>query len=319
MYRVGILGYANIAQKYIINTINNHKDFYLYAIACSRKNILEEISSKHKCLVFDNYEDLIKNNQIDIVYIPLPNSLHYKWIKQALENGKHVLCEKSLTCSYQECEELCRIASNKNLLLMESFQFRFHDQNIFVQNQLKDNAIGDIRAVFAEFGFPPLDPGNIRYRKELGGGSLLDAGAYTVKILNYLFPLYSKKVLSSFLKVQNGVDIYGSASVLINNSFVANLNFGFDNCYKCSYELWGNKGSIKVDRAYTAPPNYVSKVHLTKDNLSKTVEFNNCNHFINMFNHIANLIQTKNYLNELEQNIEQSFLLAKIREEAIYE
>ena len=95
----------------------------------------------------------------------------------------HVLVEKSLACEYAQVVELNDLAKKKGLALIENFQFRFHSQLQYIKNIVGSGKIGELRCIKSAFGFPPFqEKNNIRYQKELGGGALLDAGAYPIKI-----------------------------------------------------------------------------------------------------------------------------------------
>ena len=201
MVNVGILGCANIAERYIIPTLQSMPSkFKIFGVGTKNKKRGELFESKFNLAIYNNYEDVINNEEINAIYIPLPNSLHEKWIEKALIKNKDVLVEKSLTTSFDKAKRLNKLAEKQNLALIENFQFRFHNQIKKIKELLKNGAIGDIRNVRSTFCFPPfLDKNNIRYQKSLGGGSLLDAGAYPIKI--------SQIILGNELKVLNS-DLY---------------------------------------------------------------------------------------------------------------
>ena len=174
--------------------------FKIFGVGTKNKKRGELFESKFNLAIYNNYEDVINNEEINAIYIPLPNSLHEKWIEKALIKNKDVLVEKSLTTSFDKAKRLNKLAEKQNLALIENFQFRFHNQIKKIKELLKNGAIGDIRNVRSTFCFPPfLDKNNIRYQKSLGGGSLLDAGAYPIKI--------SQIILGNELKVLNS-DLY---------------------------------------------------------------------------------------------------------------
>ena len=184
LINIGVLSTASIAKRHIIPAIKSLSyNFHLSGIASRSFDNAKILASKFETIAFDGYENLIKNNKIDAVYIPLPNALHFEWVKKALLNKKHVLVEKSLGCSFEEVNELVNVSIQNNLVLIENFQFRFHPQLNTIKEILKLGKIGNIRSFRASFGFPPFEnDSNIRYSANLGGGALLDAGAYTTKV-----------------------------------------------------------------------------------------------------------------------------------------
>jgi NDP-hexose-3-ketoreductase len=145
-------------------------------------------SNLYNCKPFGSYEELINDKTVDSVYIPLPNSLHYTFVKKAIENRKHVIVEKSLGLTLAEVKEMVDLARINKVVLLENFQFRFHSQLKTIQKILCEGVIGDLRSVRVSFGFPLFTySANIRYNANLGGGALLDEGTYALKIAPYFF------------------------------------------------------------------------------------------------------------------------------------
>src|SRR5262249_54143551 len=123
-----------------------------------------------------SYEALLDDPAIDAVYIPLPNSLHAEWTRRAADRGKHVLCEKPLTPTAPQAEELIAYCQGKKIQLMDGFMWPHHPRTARLRQFLDAGGIGEVQHVAGAFTFPlkPLDPSNIRLQPELAGGSLLD-------------------------------------------------------------------------------------------------------------------------------------------------
>lgn len=215
----------------------------------AKKFVLE-----HGGKIFDGYEKLICSDEIDAVYIPLPPALHFKWAKKALENDKHVLLEKPFTTNLSDTKTLIQLAKEKNLAVHENYMFVYHSQIEFIKEKISSGAIGDIRLIRIDFGFPFRGADDFRYDKKLGGGALLDCGGYTVKLAS-LFLGDSAKITISQLNHKDGfnVDIYGSATLTNDEGLTAQVSFGMDNSYKCSLEIWGSTGTVYTNRILTAP------------------------------------------------------------------
>ena len=127
------------------------------------------------------YEALLQDPEVEAVYIPLVNSQHMEWTLRALASGKHVLCEKPLGMNAGEAQEMGAEAEKAGLLLMEAFMYRFHPRpNAFIQGLSKP------MYVQASFGFTVKDPENVRMKKVLGGGALLDVGCYAVSVSRWI-------------------------------------------------------------------------------------------------------------------------------------
>ncbi|WP_029935173.1 Gfo/Idh/MocA family protein [Thiomicrospira pelophila] len=317
--KIGILSCASIARRFVIPAIKQTPSFELYGIASRNPEKAKQAASDFETKVFESYDELI-NATLDAVYIPLPNSLHYEWIKKSLNNNLHVLVEKSMTCSLEQTQELNTLAQSKGLVLIENFQFRFHTQMAYIQQVLKSGKLGELRNIRASFGFPPFpDADNIRYHKQLGGGALLDAGAYPIKI-SQIFLGNDIYVDSSSLAfpADKQVDIWGSAFVKQENGkLTSQIAFGFDHFYQNNLELWGTKGKLTATRIFTAGPGVKPEVIIETQEGKESIVLPEDNHFVNMLNHFANCINTKQNLNdEYHQNINQARLIGELSERA---
>jgi NDP-hexose-3-ketoreductase len=310
-FKIGILGFANIAKKYMIPAIEALSDsFELVAIASSRVNNYNDIT------FYDSYDKLLNNDIIEAVYIPLPNALHFKWAKYALEKGMHVIVEKSMCCTHDEVLYLNKIASENECVLFENFQFRFHSQLDLVKKLLNQNEIGSIRSIISNFGFPPFeDPNNIRYKKELGGGALLDAGVYPIKLSQELLG-YEVDIVNATLNYEGQeVDIWGDGKIKqINGNSFLHFSFGFDNYYQCSLEILGTKGKITTNRIFTAPPDYTCKIIIEKNNQPNIFEIPPENQFVKSLLFFLKCIEDSNLRTEqYHANITQSSLVEKFK------
>jgi predicted dehydrogenase len=130
---------------------------------------------------YGSYEELLEAEDIDAVYIPLPNSLHREWTSAALDAGKHVLCEKPLTIRADEAAELFAKADRLGLVLMEAFMYRHHPIAETVEEIVRSGQIGEVQSIRSHFSFTVADPEkDIRLSAELGGGALRDVGCYCI-------------------------------------------------------------------------------------------------------------------------------------------
>jgi NDP-hexose-3-ketoreductase len=307
---IGVMGCANIADRHLIPALKAMpKEFNLLAISSRDGKKAADYGNKFEVKSVVGYDQLLQIKEIEAVYIPLPNSLHYEWVKKSLRKGKHVLVEKSLACNFDEVEELLSIAKDRGLVLLENFQFRFHSQLNVIKDLIAIEKIGELRNVKSSFGFPPFpDSNNIRYSKELGGGSLLDAGAYPLKISQELLgqKIFVDSATLSFCP-ERKVDIWGNAQLKdLNSSIVSQVAFGFDNFYQCSLEVWGSKGIIKTGRVFTCPPGAEATIEIINSSGAELITVVPDNHFENMLNYFYELINKRlpveeEYLSALHQ------------------
>ncbi len=216
--------------------------------------------------VFLSYEEIVSSSDIDALYVPLPPALHYKWVKKALDYGKHVLVEKPATLSFNDTNDLVQTARNKSLALHENYMFIYHKQLSAIEEIINSGEIGEVRLYRISFGFPRRDTLDFRYNKELGGGALFDAGGYTLK--------YASRLLGKTAEIKHAnlnyidgfeVDMYGTATLVNSSGLTAQVAFGMDSDYKCELEVWGSKGTLKTGRVLTAPAGLVPHMSIKKN------------------------------------------------------
>ncbi|WP_340103287.1 Gfo/Idh/MocA family protein [Rhodohalobacter sp. 8-1] len=315
--RIGVLGGASIAEKYMIPAIQQMPEkFKLVGVASRTRVNASRFADKFNTKGITGYLKMIDLEDIDAVYIPLPNVLHYEWVKKALESGLHVLVEKSLACSYSEVDELSRLARSYNLALIENFQFRFHSQLQEIRSILNSGIMGELRCIRSSFGFPPFrDEDNIRYSKKLGGGALLDAGAYTLKASQLFLGLDCRITAAScFMDKEKGVDIWGGGFVQDNSSdLFSEIAFGFDQHYQCSIDLWGSKGKLSTNRIFTAPPGYEPILKIENQNGIKELTLEPDHHFCKMLNHFYEQCLKGGSEEEAQLNLNQARLIKEFK------
>lgn len=290
--KIGILGCADIAERLLIPSILELPElFELVAVASRDFSKAQRFASKFNGGYVVGYENLLENTEIDAVYIPLPNGLHYEWIIKSLLNKKHVLSEKSLSTNFFLVNKILDEAQKNNLVVMENFMFRFHNQNKTALSLVRSGEIGDIKSFHARFTIHPLQKNNIRYNKKLGGGSFLDTGVYTLMAAQ-LFLGQSLQHLGSHLNYSNeyGVDISGGALLKNNSGAIAHLTFGFESIYHNYYEILGNNGRIYLDRAFSKPKEFNSKILLEKNGTVSEIYTGIDNHFKGSLEAFHNLI-----------------------------
>lgn len=311
-YRVGVLGCADVAERRVIPAILLVEGLVLKGVASRSPQKADTFAATFNCKPYYSYEELIAAKDIDIVYIPLPTGLHYEWAIKAMKAGKHVLVEKSLGINLQEVEEMVRVSAENKVCLWEDFMFMHHSQHVFVKKQIASGRLGRIRSMKASFGFPPFpSKENIRYSKSLGGGALLDAGAYTIRATQFLFP-GKWEVKGAFLEMPDEyeVDIYGGA-FLVNQELkmFSEVSFGFDNYYQCNYEIWGSEGKLTAHRAYTPSADFKPVVTIESKEGKEDIELEADNHFVNILKAFLSDISNGDYTGSHNALIEQAKLI----------
>lgn len=315
---IGVVGCANISESAILPAIRSLPGHYeLTGVASRSLGKAEKVARKFETQGYGSYEELLAIDGLNAVYIPLPTGLHAEWIRKAQWKGLHVLSEKSMVTNLMEAEELTHLAKSRDLVLMENFQFRFHRQLSDIQKLIKDGEIGTIRSIRASFGFPPFsDKGNIRYSRELGGGALLDAGAYTIKISQILMGSDIDVVAAvSQMDKQLGIDLTGTGLIKHRKSgLTSHIAFGFDHFYQCGIDLWGSGGRLTTNRLFTARENINPVLHIEKTDGNREIVVDNDDHFKNMLIHFHGLI-TNGSRDQIEQEHKQNLCQAGLIEQ----
>ena len=237
MKRIGIICPSEIAFRRFLPALKEAGCFEYAGVAIASKEefvgATDEIMAKERAKaqtfvdsyggkIFEGYKTLIHSDDVDAIYLPLPPGLHYKWAKESLSAGKHILCEKPCTTALATTEDLLKDAEAKGLAAHENYMFAFHDQLKAVNDIVKSGEIGDVRLYRVSFGFPMRAQNDFRYNKALGGGALLDCGGYTLKYASMLLgPTAKIKYAQSNNLVGFNVDMYGSAALVTDEGVTA--------------------------------------------------------------------------------------------------
>lgn len=182
--RIGVLGAAQITPAALIKPAKDHAEVVVAAVAARDAGRAQAFAAKYGIArVHDNYEALIADPEVDAVYIPLPNGLHGRWTRAALEAGKHVLCEKPFTANAAEAHEIAQLAAASGQVAMEAFHYRYHPFALRAEEIIASGELGTLQRIDVSFCFPLPKFSDIRYNYSLAGGATMDAGCYAVHMM----------------------------------------------------------------------------------------------------------------------------------------
>jgi predicted dehydrogenase len=186
--RIGILGAARIAPAALVKPAARTGRATVTAVAARDRAKAEAFATKHKIpRVLDSYDALIADDDIDAVYIPLPNGLHGAWTIKAIEAGKHVLCEKPWTANADEARTVAEVAgAHPGQVVMEAFHYQYHPLARRLVEIVQSGELGNITEIDINFAAPLARPGDIRYQLGLAGGATMDMGCYPITLLRLL-------------------------------------------------------------------------------------------------------------------------------------
>lgn len=170
----------------------------------------------HVSKVYDVIEDMFTDENVDIIYISTPHNTHINYIIQALKNGKHVLCEKSITLNEEELKQAVTLAKQNNLILAEAMTIYHMPVYQKVKEVIDSGVLGELRFIQVNFGsYKPYDMKNRFFNKNLAGGALLDIGVYALSFARWFFTQQPKQIVSQVKFASTGVD--EQAGILLMN------------------------------------------------------------------------------------------------------
>ncbi|MCT8137122.1 Gfo/Idh/MocA family oxidoreductase [Anaerobacillus sp. CMMVII] len=250
--RWGVLSSANIARQSFIPAVMRSTTGEIIAIASSNKAVKEIADEFQIQNVYNSYDELLECDDIDAVYIPLPNSLHLEWVEKAAQKGKHVLCEKPAALTEANLIKMIDVCNGHDVLFMEAFMYQFHPQHQRVKEIISSGEIGEIREIQATFSFElERSKPNIRLDKNLGGGSLYDVGCYCLHTFNLLLESMPIDVtVIGNIDQDFAVDLSAEGQLTYASGIQAKFKSSFEQPFKQEYTVFGTKGKVTVPRAY---------------------------------------------------------------------
>jgi predicted dehydrogenase len=254
LLRLGILGTGNIARQFAAGLAGSTRTT-IVAVASRRGDSAEAFGETHRIpRAYGSYLELLRDREVDAVYVSLPNSMHHAWAVAALRAGKHVLCEKPIAATAAEAEEMFDAAERAGRVLVEAFMYRSHPLTHAVLDSVRAGEIGRLRLVRTSFCFRTTRiDGNIRFDASLAGGALMDVGCYCLNLSRLLAgaePLRSHAVGTLH---PGGVDDSAAAVLAfpdgVTGSFTCGMSVQADNtAYVC-----GTEGYIEIPVPWKPP------------------------------------------------------------------
>jgi predicted dehydrogenase len=244
----GIISTASINDNGFINHIKYIKDAHLLAVASRNQKQAKEYAAKRGIPKhYGNYEELLRDSDIDCVYISLPVSLHKKWSIRALKAGKNVLCEKPVASSAEEAEEIAKAVKESGLIFAEAFHYRYHPLSAIIEDIVRSGEIGGIHSVYSQFGVPLTDKKKVQFRADCAGGALLDIGCYPVSFSRWIADCNEAEALRATADSDSsGVDRSASAVMKFRNGVVAEFSCSLAQFLPPYALIKGEKGSVFV-------------------------------------------------------------------------
>ena len=246
MKNIAIIGAGRIAE-YMAKTLRLMEGVKPYAIASRDIDKAKAFAEKQDFdKAYGSYEDMLKDDNVDLVYIATPHSLHYEHIKLCLENNKPVLCEKAFTANAKQAREVCRLAQSKGLLLAEAIWPRYMPIRNMIDELLESGIIGEPCMLTANIAYNIQDKPRV-FLPELAGGALLDITIYPLNFASMFFGDDIAHIESSVQMFDTGVDKQENITLHYSDGRMACLTASTLGIGDMSGTIIGSKGYIKVD------------------------------------------------------------------------
>jgi xylose dehydrogenase (NAD/NADP) len=219
----------------------------------------------------DSYEALLADPDIDVIYNPLPNSLHVEWTIRALDAGKHVLCEKPLALTVEDVDRVADAATRNGRIAAEGFMYRHHPLTHAAEAVVKNGRLGRIRGYKGAFTFPLTREGDVRLDPALGGGSLWDVGCYPLSYSNLLAGAAPVEVFGWQQVAPTKIDLEFSAMMRYADGAVAQFDCGFIGPFRAEMEVIGTDATLRIERPFRTDDR--SRLQLTSGDETETLPY----------------------------------------------
>ena len=306
LLNVAVWGLGDHAQNRILPALSAMDEIKLIGVCSRNVQVVDACEKKWSCYGWNDSEQMLNSTEVDIVYIATPIGIHFSLAKQTLQAGKHVWCEKPLTCSYIDTQLLVSLSEKKDKVLTESFMYLYHPQFLRVKKFVDDSK--GVHSVICRFGIPTLDKPGFRSNLELCGGALWDVATYTVSALLPLFPDQQVKVIFSEVLTKKGmqVDSEGRAVLRFSQEATAYLEWGVGVAYKNEIDLWAKDSSFFTDKIFSKPKEYQPQYKIRDINGHESVENGEqSEQFIDMFRNFIGIMNDKERVIIERENILQ--------------
>jgi D-xylose 1-dehydrogenase (NADP+, D-xylono-1,5-lactone-forming) len=266
--RVGLLSTARINGEILAGAAGSDR-VSIVAVA-SRESVRAEAYAREHGLArsHGSYEALLADDEVDAIYVPLPNGMHHEWTMRSLEAGKHVLCEKPYSRHPDEVEDAFDAAERAGLVLMEAFMYRHHPQTRVVADLVAGGAVGRLRTIRSSSGFV-LPPGDVRFDVALDGGALMDVGCYCVSG-SRLLAGEPERVYGEQVVGETGVDVAFHGTLRFPGDVVAQFDCSFVQVRGQRLAAVGEEGKLIVETPFR--PDQGGEVLLVREDGTTRVE-----------------------------------------------
>ncbi len=271
----GIIGTGMIART-LAKAISEARNAELVAVGSRTQARAEEFAAQFGGTAYAKYGALLADDEVEIVYNSLPNALHCEWTVRAAQASKHVLCEKPLAVTVEECEEMFAAAAVSGVKLMEAFMYRCHPQTDWLRQAVVDGRVGELRTIHSVFSYGLKDPSNIRLSAPLRGGGLMDVGCYCVNFSRHIASGEPVEVYGAAVAgAESGVDENFAATLVFPDGVLAQFDVGVRHAARSHAEIVGSEGRIEVPVPWKPGKEALVLVHRAGETMEEKIRGGN--------------------------------------------
>lgn len=273
----GVIGTAGIAKGCTIPGMQQAENCNLYAIAGRSMDKAKAYQAEFGFQVaYDSYDALLADPNVEAVYIPLPNELHYEWTIKALKAKKHVLCEKPLAPTPDQIEKMFACAEENGVILMEAFAYLHSPFMAAIKKEIQSGVIGDVLYMESQFITSDYDVSNIRMRRETYGGATYDLGCYTTSQILWMLDEEPKKVQAVADYSDRNIDTYTTGLLSFEDgkkaAFLCGMVLATDKDRRIDcLRIHGTLGDIRTDAQFNQAGELSYTVTVGEEKTVKTV------------------------------------------------
>jgi len=269
----GIIGLGNIAFEFAKSFYNSDNADLIAVASTSNEKLIKfkQNFNIEKENLYNSYQKLLENEDIDIVYIALPNSFHFEWILKAIEKNKNILVEKPAFVSLKEAEIIFNHKNYKNIFFGEGYMYRYHPQISETIKIIKSSGIGKPISMESNFGIKfikkknffsfrkKIDKNKRIFNKNLGGGVILDLGCYTTSMSLLVASLIDNIDMTNYKLTDiqtdylySDIDVHSSAKINFDNKFISNITVSFRDDIGKKTVILGENGKIIMENIWNS-------------------------------------------------------------------
>ena len=299
------------------SAINETSNSKIVSVASKDNNKIKNFKNNFNfkdLVIYNDYNEIIKDKNINSIYIATLNNTHFDLIKRCSENNKNILCEKPFTLNYDEAREVYDYILKNEVLFYEGFAYRSHPQIKIIREIVENNELGEITNIQSSFGFKvnKIKPESRLFNKKLGGGAILDIGCYPLSILNFFYKdTNNYKFLSASGNfTQTGVDDHAEAEIEIKSKIKCKIKVSFKENLENNTIFEGKKGKLVINSPWLPEKQTTLEISQGKSYYKKLVK-SDLSLYANQIEKVSDNFEKNKKNDKFLVNIENSLSIMK--------